>query len=196
MKIVAVVGSGSNSGKTTLVCRILRDHPGLGALKLSPREGVDPRIEWGPGADPEKDTARFSASGAAKVGRIVGERGRIPHFWESVRPEFSGLEGVVVEGGGSLSFADEVLPVFVLGGSGEKIGQLLDADANSPVDPILVINQSHGAVSFGNLDDTSSHFSSRSQVFTVDLSSDDPAKPLPLLKAIERFLKRRTQDGC
>lgn len=100
VKVIAVVGSGSGCGKTTLVCRILEAVPGLGAVKVSPREG-EPRVEWGPGV-PGKDTSRYAACGAVKVARIVAPRSRVAEVWERVAPEFAGCAGVVVEGGGNL----------------------------------------------------------------------------------------------
>ncbi len=110
MKMIAVVGSGSDSGKTTLVCRILAAVPGLAAVKISPREG-ECRVEWGPG-ERGKDTARFAASGAVKVARIVGPRPQVPQLWERLRAGLAGMKGVVVEGAGSVGCRCEKLTIF------------------------------------------------------------------------------------
>lgn len=113
MRIVAVVGSGSGCGKTTVACRILGAVPGLGAIKISPRVCA-PHVEWGPGA-PGKDTERFSRSGAIKVARIVGPRGCAAGVWKAIQGEFSGCRGVLVEGVQGLSFSEDSLKIFVLG---------------------------------------------------------------------------------
>lgn len=113
MKIVVVVGSGSGCGKTTVVCRILRAIPGLGALKLSPRDG-ESRVERGPG-DPGKDTDLYAGSGAALVARIVGPREAMSATWASVKPEFRECRGVVIEGTRGIDFPEEKCVLFVAG---------------------------------------------------------------------------------
>lgn len=111
MKVIAVVGSASGSGKTRLVCTILREIHGLGAVKISPRD-VPPRVDWGPG-EPGKDTARFAAAGAAAVARIVAPRTGLEAVWEQARSRLEGLPGVVVEGAGALQLPAERFAIFV-----------------------------------------------------------------------------------
>ena len=116
MNIIAVVGTGSGCGKTTVVCRILRAIPGLGAVKISPREG-ESLVEWGPGA-PGKDTELFAGSGADPVARIVGPRAGVPPSWELIKDRFARCRGVVFEGACALDLDEERCVVFVVGTSG------------------------------------------------------------------------------
>ena len=113
VKIVAVVGTGSGCGKTTVACRILREIPGLGAVKISPREGVS-RIEWGAG-EPGKDTDLYAGSGAVSVARIIGPREAVGQAWELIKGQFEGCQGVVIEGAGALEIPEERFVVFVVG---------------------------------------------------------------------------------
>lgn len=94
MKIVAVVGTGSGCGKTTVSCRIIREIPGLGAVKISP-------------GDPGKDTDLFVGSGAVPVARIVGPREAAGQAWELIKGRFNGCRGVVVEGTSALEIPGE-----------------------------------------------------------------------------------------
>jgi hypothetical protein len=116
VKIVAVAGSGSGCGKTSVICGLLRAIPGLGAVKISPREG-SLTVEWGPGGS-GKDTALYNAAGAAQVARIVGSRGRVPEAWETVRTSLVECRGIIVEGSAALDLPDPKRIVFVVGGSG------------------------------------------------------------------------------
>ena len=113
VKIVAVVGTGSGCGKTTVVCRILREIPGLGAVKISPREGAS-RIEWGAG-EPGKDTDLYVGSGAVPVARIIGPREAVVKAWEMIRGRFDGCQGVVMEGTSALDIPGERFVIYVIG---------------------------------------------------------------------------------
>ena len=113
MKIIAVVGTGSGCGKTTVACRILREIPGLGAVKISPRDGAS-RIEWGAG-DPGKDTDLYVECGAAPVARIIGPRESVGHAWELINGRFDECRGVVIEGASALEIQEERFVVFVVG---------------------------------------------------------------------------------
>jgi len=113
VKIVAVVGTGSGCGKTTVVCRILREIPGLGAVKISPREGAS-RIEWGAG-EPGKDTEHYVRSGAVPVARIIGPRETVGQSWEEIKGQFDGCQGVVLEGTSALEIPGERFVVNVIG---------------------------------------------------------------------------------
>jgi hypothetical protein len=121
VKIVAVVGSGSGCGKTTVICRILQAIPGLGAVKISPREGVS-HVEWGRGR-PGKDTDLFFASGAAHVARIVGPRNSVVRSWELIKDSFEMYHGVIVEGSRSLDFPGEIFVIFVAGARWREVRQ-------------------------------------------------------------------------
>ena len=118
VKIVAVVGSGSGCGKTTIVCRILRAVPGLGAVKISPREGPS-RVEWGRG-ERGKDTDLYVDSGAACVARIVGPRDRVVETWSRIRISFESCRAVIVEGSRSVELPEERLVIYVDGGNPEE----------------------------------------------------------------------------
>ena len=117
MKIIAVVGTGSGCGKTTVACRILREIPGLGAVKISPREGAS-RIEWGAG-EPGKDTDLFVGSGAVPVARIIGPREAVGSTWDLIKVQFDGCHGVVMEGASALEIPGERFVIFVVGDTGE-----------------------------------------------------------------------------
>ena len=116
MKIVAVVGSESNSGKTTIACRILRGIPGLGAVKISRREGGTAHVEWG-GGSADKDTARYAASGAAVVARIIGPEATVAATWEKISETFRECPGVVIEGRGAIQLSGEKFVIFAIGPS-------------------------------------------------------------------------------
>jgi len=113
VKIIAVVGTGSGCGKTTVACRILQEIPGLGAVKISPRDG-ESRVEWGAG-EPGKDTDRYSGSGADPVARIIGPREGVRQAWEQIGSRFDGCQGVVMEGTSALEIPGERFVVFVAG---------------------------------------------------------------------------------
>jgi molybdopterin-guanine dinucleotide biosynthesis protein len=115
VKIIAVAGTGSGCGKTTVACRILRAIPGLGAVKISPREGLI-RIEWGAGA-PGKDTDLYVNSGAVRVARIICPREAVGEIWELVKAQFQDCPGVVIEGASALGILGERLVIFVVGES-------------------------------------------------------------------------------
>jgi len=133
MKIIAVVGTGSGCGKTTVVCRILRAIPGLGAVKISPRDGAL-RVEWG-GGEPGKDTDLYVSSGAVPVARIIGPREQATPAWEKIKGRFSGCRGVVIEGASALDFPDERYAVFVVGAVRDRTREARDGhvEANSDV---------------------------------------------------------------
>lgn len=143
MKIVAVVGTGSGCGKTTIACRILREIPGLGAVKISPREG-ESRIEWGAG-EPGKDTDLYAGSGAAPVARIIGPREAAGQAWEQVKAKFEGCRGVVIEGTGALQFPGERFVIFVVGDT--KSDQREDRNRElAAISDLIVDRSSHSGV--------------------------------------------------
>jgi len=113
VKIIAIAGTGSGCGKTTVACRILRAIPGLGAVKISPRE-EPARVEWGSGA-PGKDTDLYAHSGAVRVARIIGRRDTVGETWDLIKGQFEDCPGVVVEGACALAIPEELFVVFVVG---------------------------------------------------------------------------------
>lgn len=115
MKVVGVIGSGSGCGKTTLVCALLREIPGLGAVKISPREDATAHVEWGGGPE-VKDTARYIASGAKKAARIVAPRAEILSQWPAVLEAMKACRGVIVEGGADSLAGKRDLTIFLVGG--------------------------------------------------------------------------------
>jgi len=122
--IVAVSGLSSNTGKTTLVCELLKRLPGWEAIKLTRGHyrscGKDPKgccvsdllrdeplIRSGRQANYEtgKDTGRFWDAGAANVHWvIVGEE----QVEDGIKEELSRViaHGVVVEGNSFLDYVD------------------------------------------------------------------------------------------
>ena len=149
MKVIAVVGSASGSGKTRLACAILKAIPGLGAVKISPREGPS-RVEWGAGAA-GKDTACFAASGAMVVARIVAPRERVAEAWAGIRSNLEHLPGVVVEGAGALDVPAERFTVFVV--TPESLGERHERDERlAKAADCIVVVEGGGAPSLGSND--------------------------------------------
>lgn len=143
MKLIAVVGSASGSGKTGVACAILRAIPGLGAVKISPRVGTL-RVERGPGL-PGKDTARYTESGAVAVARLVAPRENVLNAWEQVRREFEPLRGVVVEGAGALELPGRRFTIFVVAPA--TLGERPERDARlaAAADCVVVVRSQGGS---------------------------------------------------
>jgi len=162
MNIIAVVGTGSGSGKTTVACRLLKALPGLGAVKISPRDAAA-GVEWGAG-EPGKDTDCYSVAGAARVARIVGPRGAAAGVWAAMEASFRGLPGVVVEGAGSLELPGRKLVVLVVGATFRE-----RSERNSKLASIADVIVINFPITVGNtpvVDDVLSH-NRRSPVLTV-----------------------------
>ena len=117
MKIIAVVGTGSGCGKTTVACRILQAIPGLGAVKISPRDGAS-LVEWGAGR-PGKDTDLYVRSGAVPVARIIGPRESVAASWAAISSAFKDRPGVVIEGASALDLPGARLVIFIAGAASE-----------------------------------------------------------------------------
>jgi len=120
--IVAVSGLSSNTGKTTLVCDLLRRLPGWEAIKLTRGHyrscGKDPRgycvsdllrdeplIRSGREANYEKgkDTGRFWDAGASNVHWVIVGEGQVE---EGIKHALARVQtaGVIVEGNSFLDF--------------------------------------------------------------------------------------------
>ena len=135
MKIIAVVGTGSGCGKTTAACRILRAVPGLGAVKISPRE-VASRVEWGAG-ESGKDTDLYVGSGAVRVARIIGPRSAVGLTWERIMDQFEACRAVVIEGASALSLPGEKFVVFVVGDPEDQFREGRDREIRAVSDIII-----------------------------------------------------------
>jgi hypothetical protein len=183
MKVIAVVGSASGSGKTKLACAILRAIPGLGAVKISPRAGP-PRVEWGAG-DAGKDTDRFAASGASLVARIVAPRARVTEAWAGVRASMERLPGVVVEGAGALALPAERFTVLVV--TPQSLGERPARDLRLAVaaDCIVVV-EGGGASSLGRKE-TTGPLGKSVPVVSVTKESESWADEA-LLRVVRNFL--------
>lgn len=132
MKIIGILGPHSNSGKTTLICKLLPLLPGkwgaikCATLKVENKPVLDrfyPQAEkegFGIVDDSEvifqegKDTHRMAMSGACEVLWIISDSSKEARekAWEAFqnRPGFSEKEGWLIEG---YSFI-ETVPVDVL----------------------------------------------------------------------------------
>lgn len=127
--IVAVSGLSSNTGKTTLVCELIKRLPGWEAIKLTRGHyrscGKDPSgccvsdllrdeplIRSGRAANYEKgkDTGRFWDAGAANVHWVIVNEDQVE---EGIKGALSRVEsgGVIVEGN---SFLEYIEPDFAL----------------------------------------------------------------------------------
>ena len=152
MKIIAVVGTGSGCGKTTVACRILREIPGLGAVKISPRDD-ESRVEWGAG-EPGKDTDLFTGSGADPVARIIGPREEVGQAWELIKDHFERCRGVVIEGTSALEITGERFVVFVVGDTIED--QRKERNRAIAVKSDLIIDRSSHSGLVSSLDELDS----------------------------------------
>jgi hypothetical protein len=192
MKVIAVVGSASGSGKTGVACAILRAVPGLGAVKISPREGPA-RVERGPGL-PGKDTARYAECGAAAVARVVAPRERVREAWGSLARDFERLPAVVVEGAGALELPGRRLTIFVAApatlGERPERDERLAADA----DWIVVVRPSDAAI--GEEQPLIALRRGRARVLEVSLDEVEWTAPA-LIEAVRVFLldKKEAEDS-
>ena len=185
MKIVAVVGSGSGCGKTTVVCRILRAIPGLGAVKISPREGPS-GVEWGRG-EPGKDTDLYVESGASCVARIVGPRDGVVQTWNLIKRAFEELPGVVVEGSRSVDLSGERFVIFVGGvDSNEVRGNHKRHLAR--ISDVILYRSSHKIDEMFNIEHVTSHILSNGKEREICIGPRLSPSDHDLVDKIRRFL--------
>lgn len=137
--VVAVCGFGSNTGKTTLVCELLRALRGWEAIKMtrghyrscgrepsaccvSPLLGAAPRVLSGRAETyaAGKDTGRYWDAGAANVHWVISTDAQVE---EGFRRALSRVRapGVVVEGNSFLNHAEADFAVMVARPDGPKI---------------------------------------------------------------------------
>jgi len=129
--VVAVGGFASNSGKTTLVCELLRALPGWEAIKMTRGHyrscgrdphaccvshllGEEPRVLSGREATyaAGKDTGLYWEAGASNVHWVVSTDAQVgPGFAEALRRVSA--PGVLVEGNSFLKHAEAVFTVMV-----------------------------------------------------------------------------------
>jgi hypothetical protein len=117
MRILAVAGAGSGSGKTALLARLVRLLPDWGALKTSPVVDGGPDhglsrnyelvLDLARLASPGTDTGAYVESGAARVGWLIARPPLSVEGRAAVLRAFRGLDGILVEGG---SLADGLSP--------------------------------------------------------------------------------------
>ena len=183
VRLIAVVGSASGSGKTGVACAILRAVPGLGAVKISPREGPV-RVERGAG-EPGKDTARYAESGAALVARVVAPRERILEAWEQLRQDFERLPAVVVEGAGALELPGRRFTVFVVASA--TLGERPERDERlaAAADCIVVVRSQGRAAEDEH--PVVGRQQGRASVLEVSLDAGEWTAPV-LIEAVCRFL--------
>ncbi|HWS54021.1 MAG TPA: hypothetical protein VN228_07845 [Pyrinomonadaceae bacterium] len=129
--IVAVGGFSSNSGKTTLVCELLRALPGWEAIKMtrghyrscgrdphaccvSPLLGDEPLVLSGRGATyaAGKDTGRYWEAGASNVHWVVSTDAQVAQGFAAALGRVRS-EGVLVEGNSFLRHADADFTLMV-----------------------------------------------------------------------------------
>jgi hypothetical protein len=189
VKVIAVTGTGSGSGKTSFVVRLLRAIPGLGAVKISPRPGAT-SVEWGTGSAGEgKDTARYLAAGAVRAARIIGPRGSAGQVWKDVELGMAGCRAVVVEGSGALEIGQPRLGILVAGGHEaserpERLGMIL-----SKVDLVL-INDPTLEGDLGLMDIILLHNVRTAKVHFLDIEHGSEDQLRPVIGACSEFVER------
>ncbi len=138
LTVVAVGGFESNSGKTTLLCELLRAFPGWEAIKVtrghyrscgrdpqaccvSPLLGDTPLVRTGRAETyaPGKDTGRYWDAGASNVHWVIATDAQIE---EGIARALSRVAapGVFVEGNSYLRFVEVDFALLVTRGGGQK----------------------------------------------------------------------------
>jgi len=187
VKIIAVVGSGSGCGKTTVACRILRAIPGLGAVKISPRGGPGRGGGGGGGGGPGKDTDLYADSGAACVARIVGPRDEVVETWNRIKNAFQSCPGVVVEGSRSVDLPGERFVIFVAGSESGTVRTDREM-AYSAISDVIIDGSPHGKDKIRTMNKSSSHTSKsmiNQEIFRGDRIAESENQ---LIDKINRFL--------
>ena len=118
--LLGIGGSRSGAGKTTVVCEILRNLSGWGAIKYtktslygSITDDIKVLSEKG------KDTKRFLDSGAGKVLWVRAPFHELPEILPMAVKMFSSFTGVVIEGNSAIDILRPDIVIFVSGPEGE-----------------------------------------------------------------------------
>ncbi|HEX8282039.1 MAG TPA: hypothetical protein VF588_01585 [Pyrinomonadaceae bacterium] len=130
-RVIAVGGFNSNTGKTTLVCELLRALPGWEAVKMTrghyrscgkdpraccvaPLLGDEPVVRSGRAEtyEPGKDTGRYWDAGASAVHWAIVTEGQVEAGFRAALARVT-APGVVVEGNSFLRFAEADFAVLV-----------------------------------------------------------------------------------
>jgi hypothetical protein len=136
---VAIAGVSSEIGKTTLLCKLLREFPGWEAIKITRGHyrscGKDPHaccVSHLLGDEPlvrsgfrqtyasDKDTGRYWDAGAANVHWVIVTNDQVERGIELALERVRG-PGVLIEGNSFLRFIDVDFAVLVTGGADTKI---------------------------------------------------------------------------
>src|SRR5712692_3182638 len=204
--IVAVSGLSSNTGKTTLVCELLKRLPGWEAIKLTRGHyrscGKDPNgccvsdllrdeplIRSGREENYEagKDTGRFWDAGASKVHWVIVGEDQVE---AGIREALSRVnaEGVVVEGNSCLDFIDADFAIMCARAGANK----MKASARRTLERA-------DALYLSTIDDCDSatarsRFDEWRKGLTVDLDFD--GRPVFTQEDIPKLIERISQAGC
>jgi molybdopterin-guanine dinucleotide biosynthesis protein len=138
LTVVAVGGFESNSGKTTLLCELLRALPGWEAIKVtrghyrscgrdpqaccvSPLLGDAPLVRTGRAETyaPGKDTGRYWDAGASNVHWVIATDAQIEEGIALALARVA-APGVFVEGNSYLRFVEVDFALLVTRGGGQK----------------------------------------------------------------------------
>jgi molybdopterin-guanine dinucleotide biosynthesis protein len=136
---VAISGVSSEVGKTTLLCKLLREFPGWEAIKMTRGHyrscGKDPHaccVSHLLGDEPlvrsgfrqtyasDKDTGRYWDAGAANVHWVIVTENQVERGIELALERVKAA-GVLIEGNSFLRFVDVDFAVLVTGGADTKI---------------------------------------------------------------------------
>ncbi len=117
MKVLAISGAGSDSGKTTFVVAVLRAFSDWGALKTSPFGAAGHDHGGGRNYElvidrerllsPGRDTRFYLEAGAARAAWLIARAPVDPRAAAAVLALFAGCAGLAVEGG---SLAEALSP--------------------------------------------------------------------------------------
>jgi len=151
MKIIAIAGNGSNSGKTTLIRVILSLYPGVfDVIKFTPSS------EFGNGIEKDKfvlmqkdkDTSFFVQEGARKVVWIHGERKRLGLFLKSSLSELG--NNIIIEGNSAIQYIKADL-IFFVTRTLNKITKESAINVRKQADYIVLNNNSTNCCKEGNV---------------------------------------------
>lgn len=114
--IILVGGAHAESGKTTVICSLLKRLRGWGALKVSPVALYtsitdDPNILSKPGSD----TARYIEAGAAGVVLLRTPREDLGEAFPVALGKLEGFHGVIIEGNSAIELCQPNIVIFTFG---------------------------------------------------------------------------------